>query len=1314
MDWDEIHTQTKAITASFDLPPKRYLVGIIIIDSPLQDLSDGHFVWVKAHSKITAKRLAEVYMQKQNLDTEIDLQFQNRLLPLDAVCKNLDQYGDRLIVLRAVRKESNHALNPESASPKAFESPAIFSGDTAEMFEHKPEGTSASKNQDSSPILPQRKNNERRFPWEDQPFSWLDQRNALHSAVYNMSTPSSYNSPYTTSAPAHNPNSSHPANETLDGCAEQSKPLPPVKSEKWSPPPFLNSDAESGGEEGRPSPILKAEGTASPEPETPFDPSQVFTRELSQEAEEGMVIMDSEKPEILEASVEKALEVLTSLKNTFTRHAASSTDAVTWIEAITKLEDQAERERARTVIGVVGNTGAGKSSVINALLDEERLVPTNCMRACTAVVTSISNNTDPTSKYRAEVQFIELADWEKELRILMNEFLSEQGTLSSETRDPNSDAGIAWAKFRAVYPMIPKDMLSDWTIEKLMREKTVLDCLGTTKHLSSAFPDRFYKQLQKYVDSKEKPTGKKDKKDKEKKDKTKNASPAIEYWPLIKEVRIYTKAKALETGAVVVDLPGVHDSNAARAAVAERYMKQCTGLWIVAPITRAVDDKAAKNLLGDTFKRQLKYDGTYSNVTFICSKTDDISITEATDSLDLHNEISTLEEKENGYRRELKGIKQKIGQLKESIAVYKEVMDSCDLELETWEDLKDGAEKGKTVFAPSTKRSSKRKGHRMNKGSSKRRHTDDSDAEYTSSGDDNSTDDSDTESESDDEGINAPTAPLTLDDIKQKIDELRQSKKKARQEKAVTARQIPDLKEMGRKLEEQIDEVQGEMTALCIAGRNAYSKGAIQQDFAAGIRELDMENAEEEDEVNFNPDEDRRDYDKVARSLPVFCVSSRAYQKMSGRLQKDARVPCFVKPEETEVPQLQDHCKQLTVAVRIQSARKFLLSFLSQLSTFAIWASSDGAGSNMTDDDRSKQAKHLQRRLDELETGFENAVTACVQTMKKELRSQIFDQYPKLIDEAIRVAPEIAHKWGYKHEGGLLYMTYKAVCRRAGVYHSPAAGHRDFNGELTDPIIKPLASGWERAFQNRLPKALTEYTNASCIVLHKFHETIETHAHQNGTNLATLSLLQGSINSHAQMLQDNINQYLDHVTQAQREASREFVPTITMFMEHAYDLCTAEAGPGSYMRMKGHMTMHVEKERSKMFTAASEAVEKALNEMCKTLEEKLSNNADEIFASVRAAYMHALSGAPAPSQNMTSKVDGAQDDDDDDDDVGTEVGGNEEINGTLHVQDDDVEEDSMQRFRNHVAGYLGVSREATPSSPGASTFTRDTSMFWPA
>ena len=55
--------------------------------------------------------------------------------------------------------------------------------------------------------------------------------------------------------------------------------------------------------------------------------------------------------------------------------------------------------------------------------------------------------------------------------------------------------------------------------------------------------------------------------------------------------------------------------------------------------------------------------------------------------------------------------------------------------------------------------------------------------------------------------------------------------------------------------------------------------------------------AAEEDAEGFDPEADARDYDEVARSLPVFCVSSRAYQKLSGCLKKDPNVPGFTTVE---------------------------------------------------------------------------------------------------------------------------------------------------------------------------------------------------------------------------------------------------------------------------------------------------------------------------------------------------------------------------------------------------------------------------------
>lgn len=76
--------------------------------------------------------------------------------------------------------------------------------------------------------------------------------------------------------------------------------------------------------------------------------------------------------EVLEASVEKGVEFLNSLHERLINRAESSNDATQWIQQIDILKKQATK--TRTIIGVVGNTGAGKSSVINAMLEEERLV----------------------------------------------------------------------------------------------------------------------------------------------------------------------------------------------------------------------------------------------------------------------------------------------------------------------------------------------------------------------------------------------------------------------------------------------------------------------------------------------------------------------------------------------------------------------------------------------------------------------------------------------------------------------------------------------------------------------------------------------------------------------------------------------------------------------------------------------------------------------------------------------------------------------------------------------------------------------------
>ncbi|KAG9737576.1 hypothetical protein KCU73_g9964, partial [Aureobasidium melanogenum] len=499
-----------------------------------------------------------------------------------------------------------------------------------------------------------------------------------------------------------------------------------------------------------------------------------------------------------------------------------------WLQQIEVVRQEATG--ARTVIGVVSNTRARKSSVINAILDEERLNPSE----------------DESSKYRAEIEFIKPAEWEKELRVLFEEIIDGSGNISREEK-----------------PELTKDSDDEDEDEDISKG-----------------------------------TGEEDKK------KKKTRKREQEFWPLIKVVRLYVKADALSTSAVLVDLPGVVDSN------------------IVSPINRAVDDKAAKNLLGSAFRRQLKFDGTYSAITFICSKTDDISNTEAADSLGLRDEFEELKEQLTSIERRRRAAEKESSKLRDQKASLRETMDNCDDEIEKWEALREKLDDGKTVYAPAAKTKKRKR----------------SSSESDSEDEDKSSDNSDNESQASDR-------------------KLKTQKKEARRRRSEIEAEVTDLNNKIKELKVEARNIEDNKSQICIDARNQYSKSAIQVDFAAGIKET----AADEDPDTFNPKEDLRDYEKVAKDLPVYCVSSRAYQKLAGRLVKDNAVRGFTDVEQTEIPALKLHCKRLT------------------------------------------------------------------------------------------------------EKGGLYWATYKAVVRRQGVF-TGSGGLSDFNAQLTEPIYKHLANGWEKAF----------------------------------------------------------------------------------------------------------------------------------------------------------------------------------------------------------------------------------------------------------
>lgn len=626
----------------------------------------------------------------------------------------------------------------------------------------------------------------------------------------------------------------------------------------------------------------------------------------------------------------------------------------------------------------------------------------------------------------------------------------------------------------------------------------------------------------------------------------------------------------------------------------------------MAPINRAVDDKAAKTLLGDTFKRQLKFDGTYSAVTFICSKTDDISLTEATDSLKLGARMAELDDQGGDIASRRANLTRELKDIKSTIKDFEQSMQQIEDDEEIWEGLEQKLATGRTVYAPSKRTSTLGSKRKSSSSSSppparkRRRRTIDSDEEQ----DENSETDEnegETEVELQDETISSEKQPLTEDEIESKLVELKAMYKDARREKSSLGGRVTELRKMLNVLDDEEDDLFTQKTAIAIDGRNTYSRTAIAQDFAAGIRELDQEAAEDEDPDSFDPSENVRDYDAVAASLPVFCVSSRAYQKLSGRMKKDNDVPGYSMLADTEIPQLQAHCKKLTEKGRQASCRRFLNSLKQLLGSLGLWASDDGTGVKLTATQKDGEKQFLTKKLKELEKALEKVVTEIMVDAADTIDDQLFAKFAPAVHAAATEALPRAQAWGaHKSDGGLYWSTYKATTRRSGVFAGAAGGARDFNADLSEPIYKQLGGAWEKSFQRRIPNILQSLKKSATNTLKQFHVAVEDRSRKSGHGLARIGMLGANLPTHSAAFGDICQEAVTKLNEGQRELSRQFTPVIAAAMEPVYDACNQETGKGQFVRMKTAMASYVGGKSNEMFQDASDQVQTSLK-VCASL-----------------------------------------------------------------------------------------------------------------
>ncbi|XP_071154236.1 nuclear GTPase SLIP-GC-like isoform X2 [Mytilus edulis] len=323
----------------------------------------------------------------------------------------------------------------------------------------------------------------------------------------------------------------------------------------------------------------------------------------------------------------KCRQLISNIKNSLAKQKKDKCKETldNWKKDLEELEKQLIIPKV--TIAVVGATGAGKSSLINAVVDQFSVLPTSGTQACTSVVVKIENNEDG-EQYEADIEFLSREEWQKEYDVLIKDMTKNDGTMKNNRPDEQSEAGVAFLKMRAVYGQFSS--LSD-----LNGENDITSHLGTMKHFKSKTLQEFRCNIEKYIISTD--------------------EEGQHLWPIIKSVTI--RIPNFFTGCTLVDLPGVGDANAARDRIAQKHLENCSNILVVAEVHRAFSSKIAKELMGESFRRQLFMDGNYSsdNIAFVCTKNDNLNCKELTRELklDKNAEMMSLKNESDKLRKAL-------------------------------------------------------------------------------------------------------------------------------------------------------------------------------------------------------------------------------------------------------------------------------------------------------------------------------------------------------------------------------------------------------------------------------------------------------------------------------------------------------------------------------------------------------------------------------------------------------------------------------------------------------------------------------------
>ncbi|MCJ1245077.1 hypothetical protein MMC30_002278 [Trapelia coarctata] len=281
-----------------------------------------------------------------------------------------------------------------------------------------------------------------------------------------------------------------------------------------------------------------------------------------------------------------------------------------------------ENDAVRT-IGIVGESAAGKSSLINSLLDQREIARTDDNgSAVTAYVTEYRyKKTSHIAAFTIEAEFLTSDEIDLELKELLYDYraafrdgLTEETSLR-EYEEVIKRSDIALSTFRSIFSAhatVSEDFLRDTTpgafeailghLQSLVSSLTWPEGVINGKWTAAAnSPDEYREEIGRLSQE--------------------------GLFPLIKIVRVYLNALVLKSGVTLADMPGLGDTNLARLQATKRYLDKCEQVFIVNRIGRAATSLSIQQAIKTQERKGLV--GRKKIMTVVCTGSEDIDLDNA-------------------------------------------------------------------------------------------------------------------------------------------------------------------------------------------------------------------------------------------------------------------------------------------------------------------------------------------------------------------------------------------------------------------------------------------------------------------------------------------------------------------------------------------------------------------------------------------------------------------------------------------------------------------------------------------------------------